>query len=140
MLLLLPPPTGPYDVEYDDSTMGVIKNHANTMHRLVNAIPPRPSCVLPASPNKPLGAWFASAAANAPTNRGCVNAPEVSLAYYNLYGPGGFPTATAEELGLSETSMAYAKALYSGKVQVYPTKADCCRAGGLGAYPQGCTV
>lgn len=137
LLLLL---AGPYGVELDDSTMDVIKGHANTMHRLVNAIPPRPGCVLPASPDKPLGAWFASAAPNAPTDRGCVNAPEVSLAYYNLYGPGGSPNATAEDLGLSEASFAYANALYNGKVQVYPTKTDCCRPGGLGAYPQGCTV
>uniref|UniRef100_A0A383VL97 mannan endo-1,4-beta-mannosidase n=1 Tax=Tetradesmus obliquus TaxID=3088 RepID=A0A383VL97_TETOB len=132
-------PKGPYGVDLDDSTMGVIKTHANVMHRLVNAIPPRPGCVLPASPDKKLGAWFASAAPNA-AKRGCVNAPEVSLAYYNLYGPDGTPTATAEELELSEVSMAYAKALYSGKVQVYPTRLDCCRAGGLGAYPQGCNV
>lgn len=130
---------GPYDVEYDDSTMGVIKTHANVMHRLVNAIPPRPGCVLPASPDKVLGAWFASANPDA-DDRGCVNAPEVSLAYYSLYGPGGTPTATAEELGLSATSVAYANALYDGKVWVYATKADCCRAGGLGAYPKGCTV
>eukprot|EP00882_Tetradesmus_deserticola_P024752 GHRQ01027069.1.p1 GENE.GHRQ01027069.1~~GHRQ01027069.1.p1 ORF type:complete len:321 (+),score=99.35 GHRQ01027069.1:1022-1984(+) len=133
-------PKGPYGVDVDDSTMGVIKTHATIMQRLVNAIPPRPGCVLPAAPNKTLGVWFASAAPDAATKRGCVNAPEVSLAYYNLYGPGGTPTATAEELELSEVSMAYAKALHSGKVQVYPTRLACCRAGGLGAYPQGCNV
>lgn len=119
--------------------MRVIKTHANIMQRLVNAIPPRPGCVLPASPGKVLGAWFASAGADA-TKHGCVNAPEVSLAYYNLYGPGGSPTLTAEDLGLSGASVAYAKALYEGRTWVYATKADCCRAGGLGAYPKGCTV
>ncbi|KAF6251036.1 glycoside hydrolase superfamily [Scenedesmus sp. NREL 46B-D3] len=132
-------PKGPYGVDVQDSTMGVIKTHATIMHRLVNAIPPRPGCVLPASPDKKLGAWFASAAPNATSARGCVNAPEVSLAYYNLFGPGGAPSATAEQLELSAVSIAYAKALHSGKVQVYPTRLDCCRAGGLGAFPQGCS-
>jgi hypothetical protein len=48
---------GPYDVEKEHSTMGVIKRHAGLMHKLVNAIPPRPSCVYPAKANKPIGAW-----------------------------------------------------------------------------------
>jgi hypothetical protein len=119
--------------------MKVIRNHATTMHRLVNAMPPRAGCALPASPNKALGAWFASASPDA-DERGCVNAPEVSLAYYNLYGPDGTPDATSRELGLSPTAVAYAKALRAGQVYVYPTRADCCRAGALGAYPSGCTV
>lgn len=123
-----------------DSTMGVIRRHATTMHRLVNAVPPRPGCVLPASPDKVLGAWFASAPANATSARGCVNAPEVSLAYYSLFGPGGNSAATARSLGLSSTSVAYARALQEGQVYVFPTKAECCRPGGLGAYTEGCTV
>lgn len=119
--------------------MGVIRNHATVMHRLVNAVPPRPGCVLPAGPDKIMGAWFAAASANS-TERGCVNAPEVSLAYYSLYGPDGTPDATSRQLGLSRASVAYAKALRAGQVYVYPTKAECCRPGALGAYPGGCTV
>lgn len=71
--------------------MGVIRRHANSMHKLVNAIPPRPSCVYPASAKKPLGAWFASnPKADASTAvRDCVNAPDVSLAFYMLYGKWG---------------------------------------------------
>jgi hypothetical protein len=66
--------------------MGVIRKHAKSMHRLGHAIPPRPSCVYPASAKKPLGAWFARSQDAAATVRDCVNAPDVSLAFYMLYG------------------------------------------------------
>lgn len=65
--------------------MNVIRRHANRMHKLVNAIPPRPSCVYPASAKKPLGAWFATNPNGAETGD-CINAPDVSLAFYMLYG------------------------------------------------------
>lgn len=65
--------------------MTVIRRHANRMHKLVNAIPPRPSCVYPASAKKPLGAWFATNPNGADTGD-CINAPDVSLAFYMLYG------------------------------------------------------
>jgi len=68
--------------------MPIIRRHATQMHRLVNAIPPRPSCVFPASAKKPLGAWFAKDANGGPEakTRECINAPDVSLAFYMLYG------------------------------------------------------
>jgi hypothetical protein len=64
--------------------MRVIRRHANRMHRLVNAIPPRPNCVFPAAANKPLGAWFAKTPGA--TTGACTNSPDVSLAFYMLYG------------------------------------------------------
>lgn len=68
--------------------MGVIRKHASNMHKLVNGIPPRPSCVYPVAADKPLGAWFPTAPNNLDTApvRGCINAPDVSLAFYMLYG------------------------------------------------------
>jgi hypothetical protein len=48
---------GPYDVDLEDSTMGVIRRHANLMHRLVNSVPPRPGCVFPLSERRRTGAW-----------------------------------------------------------------------------------
>lgn len=68
--------------------MGIIRRHAGSMHRLVNGIPPRPSCVFPVSARKPLGAWFAKTpdASASATTRECINAPDVSLAFYMLYG------------------------------------------------------
>lgn len=78
--------TGPYGVDLEDSTMGVIRRHANNMHRLTSAIPPRPSCVFPASAKKPLGAWFAANSSPGAARRDCINAPDVSLAFYMLYG------------------------------------------------------
>lgn len=53
-------------------------------------------------------------------------------------GPGGNKTATAKDMGVSETAVTYAKALRKGKVSVFPTKAECCMPA-LGAYPAGCT-
>lgn len=77
----------------EDSTMRVIRRHANRMHRLVNAIPPRPNCVFPAAANKPLGAWFAKTPGA--TTGACTNSPDVSLAFYMLYGEWSMRSCTA---------------------------------------------
>jgi hypothetical protein len=77
---------GPYGVDMEDSTMGVIRKHADSMYKLGHAIPPRPSCVYPASAKKPLGAWFAGSPDGTSAVRKCVNAPDVSLAYYMMFG------------------------------------------------------
>lgn len=66
--------------------MGVIRKHADSMYKLGHAIPPRPSCVYPASAKKPLGAWFAGSPDGTAAVRKCVNAPDVSLAYYMMFG------------------------------------------------------
>ncbi len=120
--------------------MGVVRNHARSMNRLVNAVPPRPGCVLPVSSDKALGAWIASTAPGAAAGeRRCINAPEVSLAYYAMYGVGGVPDVTSDQLGVSASAVESARALRSGRAYVFPTKEACCSAGGLGAYPDGCT-
>lgn len=54
-------------------------------------------------------------------------------------GPGGNRTATAKDMRVSTTAVKYAKALRQGRVQVYPTKAECCMPN-LGAYASGCTA
>jgi hypothetical protein len=47
-------------------------------------------------------------------------------------------TATARDMGVSNTAVTYAKALRRGKVSVFPTKAECCMPS-LGAYTNGCS-
>lgn len=54
-------------------------------------------------------------------------------------GPGGNRTATAKDMRVSPTAVTYAKALRRGRVQVYPTKAECCIPN-LGAFAKGCSA
>lgn len=42
-------------------------------------------------------------------------------------------------MSVSPTAVTYAKALRKGRVQVYPTKAECCIPN-LGAFAKGCSA
>jgi hypothetical protein len=130
---------GPYGVSAGDSTMDIINAHAQKVYDLQNSVPPRPGCIA-GDTTKTLGAWF-PAVDKASGAQGCVNNPEVALAYFTLYAGG--PPATAEEIagyGFSKTALAYSKALAQGQVKVWATKQDCCAAGFLGAFKEGCNA
>lgn len=115
--------------------MKVIRDHAATMFKLKDSVPPRPSCIAPPGPaaNAPgaLGAWF-----GAPGDS-CVNDPDAALAWYVLYGPDADPTIKVADLDLPAASLDRAKMLNAGIKQVFPTKAACC-APQTGAFTAGC--
>lgn len=128
---------GPYGVSATDSTMKIINSHAKKMHDLINAVPPRPGCI-ESDITGTLGAWF-PAVDKKSGERGCVNNPEVSLAYYTLYGPTEFTPEQMESFGFTNLAFAYAKALRRNQVKVFPTREECCAPGFLGAFPEGCS-
>lgn len=69
----------------------------------------------------------------------CQNRPEAALAWHLLYGPIFFSGINAAEYPFKPIDLKLAQLLQQGQVFVYPTKQECCRAGGLGAFSQGCT-
>ena len=117
--------------------MNIINAHAKKVYDLTNAVPPRPGCIK-ADTRKKLGAFFKAQDAKS-GERGCVNNPEVSLAYYTLYGGDALTAEEVQSFGFSNTALGYARALRRNQVKVWATKEECCSPGFLGAWAQGCS-
>ncbi|GMH32385.1 hypothetical protein BSKO_00219 [Bryopsis sp. KO-2023] len=117
---------GEYGVAPGDSTFEYVSQHATFTNQWISSQPPRPECQL--------GCWIPH---KSWISRQCEDLPEVCKAYWQVAEKANNASKVMREL--RETSILVGGRLISmDGLQVYPSKASCCRPG-LGAFDQGCS-